>query len=151
MTDICAPHPWVKAQNRPSNGEKIKSIQLLSTLCNSFAHRYFPDKHTKYTRTKSVIYLRQTTEHSNENYPKTTHHNVFLNPGKRDLRPNASPEEAGRTPLKGNEWRLQDGTLGAAMWLKASSQATPEITRHPKKTQATEKLPKTNTNQFPPK
>ena len=96
-----------------------------------FAHRYMPDNHTKDTRTQSVVYLRQTTEYSNGNYPKTTHHNVFLNTEKRDLRPYTSPEGARRMPPRGNVWRLQNGTLGAAMRLKALSQAPPEIIRHP--------------------
>ena len=34
-------------------------------------------------------------------------------------------------PPRGNDWRMQNGTLGAAMRLKALSQAPSEITRHP--------------------
>ena len=56
MTDKCALHPWEKAQNRPSKGEKIKSILLLSTLCLIFALRETPDLNTKRTRMTSVIY-----------------------------------------------------------------------------------------------
>jgi hypothetical protein len=38
MTDKCAPHPWARAQNRPSKGKKIKSILLLFALCDLFEH-----------------------------------------------------------------------------------------------------------------
>jgi len=68
---------------------------------------------------------------------------VFLNTDRRDLNPYASPEGAGRKPLRGDEWRLQNGTLGAAMRLKTLSYAPKEITRHP----MTTKQPKRNKKQ----
>ncbi len=112
--------------------ENKKRNLLFFNLCILFAPRDTSDPSTKDTRKQIVIYLRQATEYSKENYLKTTHHNVFLNTEKRDLHPYASPEGARRTPLKGGEWRLQNGALGAAIWLKALSQTPPEITRHPK-------------------
>ena len=39
MVDTCALHPWARAQNWPSKGEKIKSILLLFTLCKDFVLR----------------------------------------------------------------------------------------------------------------
>ena len=60
------------------------------------------------------------------------HHNVFFNTERIYMHPNASPEGAGRMPPREDEWRFQNGTLGAAMRLKALSQAPPEITRHSK-------------------
>jgi len=60
MTDICALHPSVKAQNRPSNGEKIKNILLLSTLCSFFANRYKLDEHEIHAHTKRDL---STTDH----------------------------------------------------------------------------------------
>ena len=139
MADICALHPWVKAQNRPSNGKKIKSILVLSTMCSFFAHRYMPDKHTNDTRFKNVIYLRHTTEYSNVNYYKTTHHNVLLNTEMREMYPYTSPEGAKRLPPRGDDWRQRKRTLGAAMRLKALRQASPEISRQTNPPQAKEK------------
>jgi hypothetical protein len=132
MTDLCAPHLWAKAHNRPSKGGKIKSILLLFNLCNFYAPRDTPNLPTKETCKHSVIYPRQTNVYSNEQYKKPTHHDVFLNTEKRDsYHPYASPEGVGRTPPRGDKWRMQNGTLSAAMRLKALSQAPPEITRHP--------------------
>jgi len=56
MVDKCAPHPWARAQNRPLKGKKIKSILLLSTLCNFLALRETPYLQVKQTRITSVIY-----------------------------------------------------------------------------------------------
>jgi hypothetical protein len=52
---------------------------------------------------------------------------VFLNTEKKDLHTYASLEGARRTPPKGDEWLLRIGTLGAAMRLKALSQAPKDI------------------------
>ncbi len=61
------------------------------------------------------------------------YHEVFFNTERRDIHPYASHDEgAGRKPLRGDYWRLQNGTLGAAMRLKALSQTPPKVTGHPK-------------------
>ena len=122
----------MKAQNRPLKGKKLKSFLLFFNMCILFAPRDTPDLSTKDKRKQSITYLRRTTEYSNRRYLTHTHRDVLLNTKKRDLHPYASPEGARHTPLKGNKWRLLNGTLGAAMRLKTLSQAHPKTTRHPK-------------------
>ena len=122
MTDKCAPHPWVKAQNRPFKGETIKSILLLSVLCNLFAPRHIPDAHTKQTRNSSVIFT-PFADQAEKNQIKSKHHNsVFLNTKTRDSQPYASPEGPGSTPSEKYHWWPCTGPLGAAMRLKALRQ-----------------------------
>jgi hypothetical protein len=71
MTDKCAPHPWVKAHNRPLKGGKIKRILLLSILCNFFAPRETPDLNTKQTRNTSVICSPKEEQTEKEKKTKT--------------------------------------------------------------------------------
>ena len=56
MVDMCAPHPWARAQSQPSRGKKIKSIFLFFSLCNLFAPRVTSDSNTKQTRILNVIF-----------------------------------------------------------------------------------------------
>ena len=115
MTDKCSPHPWGKAQNRPSKGEKIKSILLLSTLCSFFALRDTPNL----TRMTSVIYS-PTEDQKETTKNKNNHHKpVFFNTNKRDSYPYASPEKLGTTPFGKYQRRSTVGPIGAAMRLTA--------------------------------
>ena len=98
MVNKCAPHPWARAQNRSSKGEKIKSILLLFTLCNLFAHRDTPDSHTKGTRITRVIYPPPKDQKEINKDKADLHHDVFLNTKPWDSRPYASPEGPGTTP-----------------------------------------------------
>ena len=129
MTDICAFHPWGKAQNRPLKGEKIKSILLLSTPCNFFAIRDATDLNTKVTRMISVIYSpteAQTDTTKNEN----KHHNlVFLNTNNRDSYPYALHERLRTSPFGIYRRWSTAGPLGAAMRLTASHQPPKDINR----------------------
>ncbi len=122
------------AFERRNNKKHFTDFKLVLLV----APRDMPDLPTKETRKQTVIYPRQTNKVSNEQSKKPTHHGVFFNTKNLDLNPYASPEGAGRTPPRGDERRLLHGTLGAAMRLKALSQAPPEIARpmtteHPKR------------------
>ena len=79
MTDKCALHTWVKAQNRSSKGKQIKSILLLTILCSLFAHRQTPNRHTKQTRIISVIYSPTEDQTEKTKRPNNHHNHVFLN------------------------------------------------------------------------
>jgi hypothetical protein len=126
MTDKCAPHPWARAQNRPSQAGKKKSILLLFILCDLFAHRYTPDTHTKWTHTTSVIY--STLKDPTETGKKTNlHHRVFLNTQMWDSHPIASPEGLGTTPSEKCQQWSDARPLGAAMRLTALRQSPPKI------------------------
>jgi hypothetical protein len=137
MVDNCAPHPWARAQNQPLKDEKIKSIFLLSIMCNLFALRETPDSYAKQTRTISVIFppfADQTETNKNE----IKHHNtVFLHTKTWDSHPYASPEEPRTTPSeKCQRWPIV-GPLGAAMRLTALRQSSTYISglKHPKQMQ----------------
>jgi hypothetical protein len=98
MVDKCAPHPWARAQSQPPRGEKIKSILLLFTLCDLFAHRHTPDIYTKQTRTSSVIhppFADQTKMHKTEKQHQDT---VFFYSATRGSHPYALFEGHGTTP-----------------------------------------------------
>ena len=146
MADKCAPHPWAKAQSRPSNGKKIKSILLLFSLCTLFAPRVTPDSITKRTRTLSVIFPPQEAQTELNKY-KTKHHNpVFLNTTAWDSHPHASPEGLGTTPSAGSQRRSAARSLGAAMRLTAlrhPKESPKLLTRNPKNSRPkiTPKLP----------
>jgi len=103
LRDICAPHPWAKAQNRPLNGKNIKSILLFSNMCILFAIRDYQGIPTEQTHISKVFYPRRTTNHLKNKYPKPTHHGVFFNIERRDSHPYASPEGVGRTPPRGGQ------------------------------------------------
>ncbi len=122
MTDKCALHPWVRAQNRSSQGKKNESILLLSVLCNLFAPRHTPDVYTKQTRSSSVT-STPFTDQAKKYITNTKHHNsVFLNTKTRDSHPNASPEGHGFTPPEKYQWWPRTWPLGAAMRLTALRQ-----------------------------
>jgi len=100
--DICAPHPWARAQSRPLYGRKCKSILLLLNMCILFAPRDTPDTHT---HEKDTHHRRDIFSTDRRLLNKTIHkiyasRSVF-NTEKRDLHPYASPEGAGRMPLRG--------------------------------------------------
>ena len=148
MTDKCAPHPWGKAQNRPSKGGKIKSILLLTTLCNLFAHRQTPDRHAKWIRIISVIYS-PTGDQTEKNKRTNNHHNhVFCNTNQRDSHPYASPEGPGTTPSAESQRWSAARPLGAAMRLTASRQ--PYDISRPKNYRHTKPIPDPQNDYFPP-
>ena len=125
----CAFQPWARAQNQPSKGEKIKSILLLSTLCNLFALRETPCLHTKHTRITGVIYP-PSTDQTETNKNKIKHHNtVFLNTKPWDSTPYASPEGHGATPFEKCQQWPNTRPLGAAMRLTALRQSPITISR----------------------
>ena len=78
MTDKCAPHPWVKAESRLSNGRKMISFLLILNLCTTFAPRDIPDTHANKTRITSVICLQQAADCLKTIYNISTHHNYSL-------------------------------------------------------------------------
>ncbi len=128
MTDKCALHPWVKAQNRPLKGEKVKSIILLFILC-SIAPRETPDQNTKRTRNTSVIYSPKE-EHTEKEKNENNHHKpVFLNTNKRDSYPYASPEGPRTTPSEICQRWFVVRPRGAAMRLSALRQPPKDISR----------------------
>ena len=112
----------------------MKSILLISILCNLFAHRHTPDTHTKQTRKTSVIYppfADQTKAHKN----KKQHHNtVFFNTKAWGSNPNASSEGLGTTPSKKCQRWSTVGPLGAAMRLTALRQSPKDASgpKHPR-------------------
>ena len=117
MTDKCAPHPWVKAQNRPPKDYK-KSILLLFTLC-IFLHSETPYLYTKKTRTTSAIYPPPKDQKETNNNKTNLHHSAFLNTKPWDSHPYASPEGLGTTPSEEYQRWPKTGPLGAAMRLTA--------------------------------
>jgi hypothetical protein len=119
--DIRAPYPWARAHNRPLNGKLINIILLFFTLCILFAPRDYQDTHAEKTRTTSVIYPQRTTDYEKNEYHKYTYHGVFFNTERCDIYPYASPEGAKLSMPRGVDRRLQNGTLGAVMRLKALS------------------------------
>ena len=89
MVDKCAPRPWARAQSQPPRGEKIKSILLLTIMCNLFAHRHTPDTHTKQTRkTNNKSFLRKTTsQHLSLEYYSMWIASPYTNRGARSHPP----------------------------------------------------------------
>ena len=136
MAEICAPHPWARAQSRPSNGDKIKSILLLSSLCSIFALREIPDLLTKQTRIISVVYSKTEDQTASTENKKNHHNHVLLNTNERDSSPYASPERPVTAPSGKCQRRLTVGPLGAAMRLTAMRQPyespRPKNPRQPK-------------------
>jgi len=127
MVDTCAPHPWARAQSQPPRGEKIKSILLLFTLCDLFAHRHTLDIYTTQTRTSSVIYAPfadQTKMHKTE---KQHHNTIFFNTTAWGSHPYASPEGPRTTPSKKRQRWATVGPLGAAMRLTALRQPPKDV------------------------
>ncbi len=88
-------------------------------MCIIFAPRDYPDTHAEKTRIISMIYSQRTTDYQKNEYQIYTHHGVFFNTKRRDIYPYASPEGAKISVPKEVERRLKNGTLGAAMRLKA--------------------------------
>ncbi len=122
MADKCAPHPWARAQSRPSSGERTKSILLLFSLCTLFAPRVTPDTHTETTRITSVIYINQKDPIVTDVNNKYLHHRVTTNTQTWDSYPCASPEGPGTTPSVGLCRWINTRPPGAAMRLTALRQ-----------------------------
>ena len=112
--------------------QKIKSILLLSTMCSIFALRESPYSHTKQTRITSVIYLQQTTDYLANGKRYNTHHIVFFNKKNGIRVPTHYPGETNSVSPRGDKWRPQNGTHGAAMRLKALHHAPLDNIKHPK-------------------
>jgi hypothetical protein len=129
---------YIRPPSTSAGAEHSVSKQKRKTL-----YRYFPPVHTfhnpirlrhlhgPYAQTNRDLFTpdeRNSKTKTKENMP----HDGLISAKTQDIYPYASPEGDIRTPPRGGEWRMQNGTLGAAMRLKALSHAPPEITEHPK-------------------
>jgi len=132
--DKCALHPWERAQSQPTRGEKIKSILLLFTLCDFFAHRHTPDIYTKQTRTPSVIYPPFADQTKMHKTAKQHHNTVFFITTAWGSYPYASPEGPRTTPSEKCQRWSTVGPLGAAMRLTALRQSPTDFSgpKHPR-------------------
>ena len=122
----------MKAQKRPSNGEKIKSILLLFTMYNLLAHRHTEDRHTKWTRITCVIYSTPKDPTDMGETSINLHHRVFLNTQTWDSHPNASPEGPGTSPSEKYQRWPNTRPLGAAMRLTALRKSPTDISKQQK-------------------
>ena len=125
MVGNCSPHPWARAQNQPSKGEKMKSIFLLSIMCNLFALRETPYSCTKQTRTIRVIFPPFADQPETNKNEIKRHNTVFFYTKAWGSHPYASPERHGTTPSRKCQRWSTVGPLGAAMLLTASRQPHP--------------------------
>ena len=82
-----SPPKGESAEPASERQENKKHFTIFKLVHNFFALRDYPDIHTEQTRISSVIYPRQTTNHSKNKYPNLTHHEVFFNTERRDSHP----------------------------------------------------------------